>query len=94
VPAIFNRKPSAAPAPLRLLGREDCHLCEVVQRDLDILGVAYEVVDVDQDDALQERYGDLIPVLMHGETEIARAPIERSRLEKALAHLRLTGARR
>ena len=78
---------------LRLISREDCHLCEIAQRDLDILGVPYEVVDVDLDDDLRERYGELIPVLLYGEVEIGRAPIERKELEKALNRLRVLGAK-
>jgi len=84
---IFGRRRFDLSEPLRLLSREDCHLCEITQRDLDILGVPYEVIDVDQDDDLQERYGELIPVVLQGEIEIARAPIERRELEKALERL-------
>ena len=82
--------------PLRLLSREDCHLCEVAQRDLDLLGVRYEVVDIDRDEeeSLLERYNDVIPVILHGETEIARAPIDRKGLQKTLERLKLTGAQR
>jgi thioredoxin reductase (NADPH) len=88
---------STQPVPtLRLLSREDCHLCEVAQRDLDILGTSYDVVDIDRDDdrTLVERYNDVIPVLLYGETEVARAPIDRNGLKKALARLKLTGTRR
>jgi len=91
---MFGRKPPTAGGPLRLLSREDCHLCEIAQRDLDILGVSYEVVDVDQDDALCERYGELIPVLLQGDVEVARAPLERKELAKTLGRLKLIGARR
>ena len=79
---------------LRLLSREDCHLCEIAQRELDILGVRYEMVDVDSDAGLEHQYGNAIPVLLYGEREIARAPIERKDLQKALGRLRLTGAKR
>jgi hypothetical protein len=79
---------------LRLLSREDCHLCEIVQRDLDMLGLRYEMVDVDSDVGLEQLYGDSIPVLLYGDREIARAPIERKDLQKALGRLKLTGAKR
>lgn len=81
---------------LRLLSREDCHLCEIAQRDLEVLGARFEVVDIDRDDdpTLLERYNDVIPVLLIGELEIARAPIDRKGLQKALERLKLTGARR
>ena len=81
---------------LRLLSREDCHLCEIAQRDLDILGVGYEVVDIDrdEDESLLERYNDFIPVILYGESEIARAPFDRKGLSKALERLKLKGAAR
>ncbi|MGE0056539.1 MAG: glutaredoxin family protein [Dehalococcoidia bacterium] len=81
---------------LRLLSREDCHLCEIAQRDLEVLGARFEVVDIDRDDdpTLLERYNDVIPVVLYGELEIARAPIDRKGLQKALERLKLTGARR
>ena len=81
---------------LRLLSREDCHLCEIAQRDLDLLGARYKVVDIDrdEDESLLERYNDFIPVILYGETEIGRAPIDRAGLRKALERLKLTGATR
>ncbi len=81
---------------LRLLSREDCHLCEVAQRDLDLLGARYEVVDIDRDEdgALLERYNDVIPVILYGEIEVVRAPIDRNGLQKALERLKLAGTRR
>jgi hypothetical protein len=88
---------STEPHPtLRLLSREDCHLCEITQRDLDVLGARYEVVDIDRDEGatLLERYNDVIPVVLYGSTELARAPIDRNDLKKALQRLKLTGARR
>ena len=48
---------------LRLYGRRYCHLCEDMARELRALGVAFEEIDVDQDPALEERYGELVPVL-------------------------------
>ena len=79
---------------LQLLSREDCHLCEIAQRELDMLAVPFEMVDVDDDAELQQRYGDSIPVLLYGGIEIARAPIERKDLEKTLGRLKLIGAKR
>ena len=70
---------------LRLLTRADCHLCEVAARDLADLGVAFEEVDMDSEPALEERYGDAIPVLLIGERELARAPIWPAMLRAALA---------
>jgi glutaredoxin len=80
---------------LRLLGREDCHLCEVAQRDLDRLGVAYQLVDIDRDgDDLLERYNDVIPVVLYGDHELARAPIDAKAMRRALDRLKLVGTKR
>lgn len=88
---------STEPHPtLRLLSREDCHLCEITQRDLDLLGAQYEVVDIDRDEdvTLLERYNDVIPVVLYGDDELARAPVDRNDLKRALQRLKLTGTKR
>lgn len=65
----------AQPLALRLLGRPYCHLCTEM---LQVLApfqarkqVRVEWVDVDNDPALADKYGELIPVLLLGEREIA-----------------------
>ena len=35
-------------------------------------GASLTIVDVDADPVLEERFNELVPVLMHGETELAR----------------------
>ena len=50
------------------------------------------MVDIDSDVELEQRYGEAIPVLLYGDEEIARAPIERKDLQRALGRLKLTGA--
>lgn len=61
---------------LTLFSREGCHLCELVREEVEPwrerLGFDLEVVDVDRDPALQQRYGLLVPVLADGEQEICR----------------------
>lgn len=74
---------------LQLLNREDCHLCEVAQRELDRLGVPYETVDVDSDPVLEGAYGECVPVILYGGAEIARAPIDAVALRKAVGRLKL-----
>lgn len=53
---------------LRLLGREDCALCEEMLAELRSEpggeGIALEWVDVDGDDQLRRRYGLRVPVLL------------------------------
>jgi len=52
---------------LTLYGRAYCHLCEDMERALERLqhelGFSFEVVDVDRDAELEQRYGELVPVL-------------------------------
>lgn len=59
---------------LTLLSTEHCSLCE---RALDLLlsmpelrGLTLRVVDVARDDALLERYGERLPVLLWAEREL------------------------
>ena len=53
-------------ARVTLYGRAGCHLCEeartVIERVCADLGESFEEVDVDTDPALQERFGDEVPV--------------------------------
>jgi hypothetical protein len=70
---------------LQLLTRPGCHLCDDLEGQLTSLGLPYKLVDIDADPSLQQRYTYAIPVLLHGDTELARAPIDPSDLEAALA---------
>lgn len=59
---------------LTVYGREYCHLCDDMVAALDALRPAcafsLEVIDVDGDMALEERYGHLVPVLVANGEEI------------------------
>jgi len=59
------------PLRLTLYGRAWCHLCDDMLAALEPFkaefGLAIEVVDVDQNPEWEERYGELVPVLTHGE---------------------------
>jgi hypothetical protein len=48
------------------------------------MGVTFATIDVEADVELERRYGELIPVLLHDEREIARAPIDERTLRQAL----------
>jgi hypothetical protein len=56
---------------LTLLTRAYCHLCDDMRDALARLvagrGVHVVEIDVDADDALESRYGDLVPVLLLGD---------------------------
>ena len=60
---------------LTLLSRSYCHLCHDMEVALEPLaaefGVTVKVVDVDSDPLLEATYDELVPVLLHGETNSA-----------------------
>jgi hypothetical protein len=61
---------------LTLLGRAYCHLCDEMADDLAPLlasgNAAVELIDIDTDPALEQRWGDKVPVLLSGEQELCR----------------------
>ena len=71
-----------------LYTKAGCHLCEAAEALLARLAAEYPLtltrVDIAQDEALLARYGERIPVLRLGETELA-APISEFKLRRALA---------
>lgn len=76
------------PLHLRLLSRTYCHLCHDMEAALAPLltrfGATVEVVDVDEDEVLEERWGELVPVLLHGETELCHYFLDPVRVESYL----------
>jgi glutaredoxin len=48
---------------LLLYGRPGCHLCDDAQAVLDRVGHPYEVVNIEDDEALHRRYLERIPVV-------------------------------
>ena len=61
-------------------------------RDLRRLKLAFVEIDVDEDETLQRDYGEVIPVLMLGDREIARAPQTQRTLRQVLSRAGLLGA--
>lgn len=57
--------------PLILYQRDDCHLCDLA---LEVLAAArvpeFESVFIDDDEALEERYGVRVPVLRDDDTGV------------------------
>lgn len=74
--------------PLRLTVyvRHGCHLCTDMVRELERLkaelGFGYRLCDVDADAALAARYGDQVPVLLAGGTELCRYFLDTERLRE------------
>ena len=51
-------------------------------------GFELAVLDVDNDAELEARFNELVPVLMHGEVELARYHLEAEALRAYLAKIR------
>ncbi len=79
-------KVTKAGSPLKLLRRSGCSLCDRMARDLEQLGFAFEEVDISRTESLERAYGEAIPVLMKGDSEVARAPQTERSLKDALIH--------
>jgi len=74
---------------LTLYFREYCSLCHDMLARLrpwqQQHGFAIDVVDVDADPVLEERFNELVPVLMDGEQEICHWHLDEARLAAHLA---------
>ena len=78
---------------LTLLGRAYCHLCDDMLDALRALaarhGATVTVVDVDAEPALEQAFGDRVPVLFAGDpaggAELCHFRLDRVRVEAALA---------
>jgi hypothetical protein len=85
---------------LTLLTRAYCHLCDDMLAAVRPLaaarGASVVVVDVDGNPALEEAFGDLVPVLFAGDpgngVELCHYRLDRSRVEAALAGAGFTPA--
>ena len=73
---------------LVLLSRENCHLCDRMRAALAPLiadRATLEVVDIDGDPELVERYGLRIPVLVGDGRELSGFPLDTAVVERYLA---------
>ena len=88
------RPPDTDGATLRLTlyGRSYCHLCDAMLAALASLrgefGFAVDVVDVDKDAALEQRFGALVPVLMHAGTELCHYHLDAGKVRAYLVKIR------
>jgi thioredoxin reductase (NADPH) len=76
---------------LMVLGRSYCHLCDEMVAEIRRFAaergaaLTVDVVDVDADPALEERFGERVPVLVAGESEICHFRLDRGALAAHLA---------
>jgi thiol-disulfide isomerase/thioredoxin len=77
---------------LTLLSRSYCHLCQEMEVALAPLaeefGALVTVLDVDSDPQLEARYDELVPVLLHGESEICHYFLDEAKTREYLAGIR------
>lgn len=77
---------------LTLYGRRYCHLCDDMAAALAPLATEHRLrivfVDVDADPALDDRYGERVPVLAHGETELCHYFLDAERVRAYLSEIR------
>lgn len=77
---------------LTLMSRGYCHLCHDMELALAPLakefGASLAVVDVDADPALEAKYNELVPVLLHGETELCHYFLDEAKIREYLAEIR------
>ena len=77
---------------LTLYSRGYCHLChemaDAVTAIRTELPFELDILDVDADPALEARFNELVPVLMHGELELARYRLDADKLRAYLAEIR------
>lgn len=73
---------------LVLYTRQYCHLCDDMRAALEALrgelGFDLDAMDVDAEPELERRYNELVPVLMHGEVELARWRLDSAALRAYL----------
>lgn len=76
---------------LTLYGRVYCHLCHEMEEALEPLqkelGFSVETVDVDTDPELEERLGELVPVLMAGDRELCHYFLDQQAVRAYLAEI-------
>ena len=77
---------------LTLISRSYCHLCHDMEVALAPLtaefNVKVNVVDVDACPALEAKYDELVPVLLHGETELCHYFLDEAKTREYLAGIR------
>ena len=77
---------------LTLMSRGYCHLChdmEVALRPLaSDFGATITVLDVDADPALEAKYDELVPVLLHGDTELCHYFLDEAKTREYLTQIR------
>ncbi|KLT73399.1 glutaredoxin [Neisseria arctica] len=77
---------------LTLMFREYCSLCHKMKDALETYRLQYgfelEIIDVDENAELEEKYNELVPVLLHGDREICHWFLDENALRDFLDNYR------
>jgi thiol-disulfide isomerase/thioredoxin len=77
---------------LTLYGRSYCHLCDEMLAALAPLrsefGFSLEVIDIDSDPLLEQRFDTLVPVLMHDGAELCHYHLDAGKIRAYLVKIR------
>lgn len=77
---------------LTLISRAYCHLCQDMELALRPLlaefGVDVEILDVDADPELETLYDELVPVLLHGGSELCHYFLDVIKVRDYLSKIR------
>ena len=77
---------------LTVLSRGYCHLCHQMIAELEKFrghhDFTIDVVDVDREPALEEKWGDKVPVLLDGDREICHYFLDPEALEARLGRMK------
>ena len=77
---------------LTLLSRSYCHLCHDMAVALAPIAAEYSAtvteLDVDADPQLLARYDELVPVLLHGDTELCHYFLDAAKTREYLSGIR------
>lgn len=76
---------------LTIYSRIGCHLCEDMEAQLppylEKTGILLEIIYIDNNDELEQRYGTLVPVLKAGEREICHYFLDIKALQQYISEI-------
>ena len=76
----------------QLLTRSECHLCDQMAALLDEVllayGLAYESLDVDENEEWRRRFGEVVPVLLRDGKPVAKIRVDREGLRRIVRRRR------
>ena len=76
---------------LTVLSRDYCHLChdmiDALRSIQSVKPFEFQIIDVDSNSALEEKYGELVPVLLAGDREICHYHLDKPALNAYLSEI-------